>query len=109
MVKDRELHQTMLARQSRLLLRQMTDGLWEFMALLDLAELDADPIIDQMIAFVDFSNENSNTAADQKITFAETMSEEVREGSAKELKYYEPVRAMDEDILWLKLYFRKEK
>ena len=49
MVKDREMHQTMIARQSRLLLRQITEGLWEFMALLDLTELDIDPIIDQMI------------------------------------------------------------
>ena len=51
MVEDRSLQQTMAARQSRKMLRDMTRGLWDFMALLDLNEAEVDPIVDHMIQF----------------------------------------------------------
>ena len=40
-------------------MKEIVEGLWEFMDLLDLTELDIDPIIDQMIDFVDSSSEIS--------------------------------------------------
>ena len=52
MVEDRSLQQTLAARQSRKMLRDMTRGLWDFMAQLDLNEAEVDPIIDHMIHFV---------------------------------------------------------
>merc|ERR1711862_866626 len=57
MVNDRGLQQTMAARQSRRLLREMTKGLWDFMSLLDLSESEVDPIIEHMLKFVKFANE----------------------------------------------------
>ena len=103
MVKDREMHQTLIARQSRLLLREILEGLWEFMKLLDLTELDVDPIIEQMIEFVDSSSERS-------ITFnniALQNTNQVKDGDR--LKYFQPIRVMDSDILWLKLHSKKGK
>ena len=50
MVIDRELHQTMIARQSRLLLDDMVAGMWELMELLDLDELESDKIIELMLS-----------------------------------------------------------
>ena len=51
MVEDRSLQQTMAARQSRKMLRDMTRGLWDFMALLDLNEAEVDPIMDHMLKY----------------------------------------------------------
>ena len=92
MVCDRGLQQTMAARQSRRLLREMTKGLWDFMALLDLSESEVDPIIDHMLHFVRFAQDNHSLVfrpGDEKI--------------ASEFEaYFTPVRQMDSDILWLK-------
>ena len=99
MAKDREMHQTLIARQSRLLLRKMVDGLWEFMDLLELGELESDPIIDQMIDFVNSSSELQMTY--DNVAFKEP------EQKVKIQQYYDPLRAMDSDILWLKQYRNK--
>ena len=104
MAKDREMHQTMIARQSRSLLQEITEGLWEFMAQLDLTELDIDPVVEQMINFVNSSNQ---------LSFKEKNNcnriEKVADDSAAEtLKYYSPDRVIDDDTLWLKLYFEKK-
>ena len=104
MAKDREMHQTMIARQSRSLLQEITEGLWEFMAQLDLTELDIDPVVEQMINFVNSSNQ---------LSFKEKNNcnriEKVADDSAAEtLKYYTPDRVIDDDTLWLKLYFEKK-
>ena len=91
MVEDRSMHQTLAARQSRKMLRDMTRGLWDFMALLDLNEAEVDPIIDHMIQFVDFAQSNPKLVyrcGDESKVNSET--------------YYKPVRQMDSDILWLK-------
>lgn len=91
MVEDRSMHQTLAARQSRKMLRDMTRGLWDFMALLDLNEAEVDPIIDHMIQFVDFAQSNPKLVyrcGDESNVNSET--------------YYKPVRQMDSDILWLK-------
>ena len=50
MVEDRSLQQTMAARQSRKMLRDMTSGLWDFMALLDLNEAEVDQLQLSLIA-----------------------------------------------------------
>ena len=94
MAKDREMHQTLIARQSRLLLRKMVDGLWEFMDLLELGELESDPIIDQMIDFV-------NSSSELQVTYDNVAFKEPKHKD-KIQQYYDPLRAMDSDILWLK-------
>ena len=62
------------------------------MALLDLSESEVDPIIDHMLQFVKFAQENHTLVyrpGDEKI--------------ASEFEdYFRPVRPMDSDILWLK-------
>ena len=98
MVKDREMHQTLIARQSRLLQKEIIEGLWEFMALLELNELDVDPIISQMIDFVNSLNEKSITY--ENLVFQETTKEHSNEST---IQYFDPIRPMDSDILWLKL------
>ena len=101
MVKDREMHQTMIARQSRSLYRQMIEGLWEFMALLELSELDVDPIIDQMINFVDHSKTSKNENLELNSSHVQYVNEEV-------LTYFDPTRSIESDILWLKLNSRRK-
>ena len=101
MAKDREMHQTLIARQSRTLLRKMIDGLWEFMTLLELGELESDPIIDQMIDFVESSKE-------LQITYDNIALKTPKE-SNETLPYFDPLRVMDSDILWLKLYSKNKK
>ena len=99
MAKDREMHQTLIARQSRLLLRKMVDGLWEFMDLLELGELESDPIIDQMIDFV-------NSSSELQVTYDNVAFKEPKHKDEIQ-RYYDPLRAMDSDILWLKQYRNK--
>ena len=53
------------------------------MALLNLSEKEVEPIIDEMIEFIDFARKNPK------------MFE-------KSIKF-EPLRSVDSDILWLKL------
>ena len=83
MVADREMHQTLLARQSRLLLSEMMVGLWDLMELLDLNELESDVIVEQMLDFTGSGDETSKTHTD-----------------------FVPKRTIDSDILWLKLEAR---
>lgn len=72
----------------------MTQGLWDFMALLDLNETEVDPIIDHMIQFVNFAQNN------RELVF---RSGDVSNADLKKkAAYFEPVRQMDVDILWLK-------
>ena len=99
MVKDREMHQTLIARQSRLLQKEMIEGLWEFMALLELNELDVDPIISQMIDFVNSLNEKSIKY--ENVVFQEPAK--VNSNESNNIQYFDPIRPMDSDILWLKL------
>lgn len=99
MVKDREMHQTLIARQSRLLQKEMIEGLWEFMALLELNELDVDPIISQMIDFVNSLNEKSIKY--ENVVLQETTK--VNSNESHNIQYFDPIRPMDSDILWLKL------
>ena len=99
MVKDREMHQTLIARQSRLLQKEMIEGLWEFMALLELNELDVDPIISQMIDFVDSLNEKSIKY--ENVVFQEPTK--VNSNESNNIQYFDPIRPMHSDILWLKL------
>lgn len=82
MVSDRRFHQTMISRQSRHLLTEMTIGLWDFMALLELNEVEVDPIIDNAIDFVTFAQKNPKMF-DKPVNL-------------------DPVRILDSDILWLK-------
>ena len=96
MAKDREMHQTLIARQSRVLLRKMVEGLWEFMALLELGELESDPIIDEMISFVDSSGEF-------EVTYDNIALKQPKDNAEVTL-YYDPLRVMDSDILWLKQF-----
>ena len=101
MTKDCEMHQTLIARQSRTLLRKMIDGLWEFMTLLELGELESDPIIDQMIDFIESSKE-------LQVTY-DNIAMKRPNDSNEFLHYFDPLRVMDNDILWLKLYSNKNK
>jgi len=97
MVEDRSLQQTMAARQSRKMLRDMTSGLWDFMALLDLNEAEVDPIVDHMIQFVEFAQSNP-----QLIYNTSTSNPSMGTVQSNVDTYYEPVRKMDADILWIK-------
>ena len=92
MVEDRGLQQTLAARQSRRLLREMTRGLWDFMALLDLSELEVDAIIEHMLNFSRFIE------AHPDLIFRGHSGGCVEEYKA----YFKPQRLMDADILWLK-------
>merc|ERR1712110_555267 len=93
------MHQTLIARQSRLLQKEMIEGLWEFMALLELNELNVDPIISQMIDFVNSLNENSIKY--ENVVFQEATK--VNSNVSNTIQYFDPIRPMDSDILWLKL------
>ena len=75
MVEDRSLQQTMAARQSRKMLRDMTRGLWDFMALLDLNEAEVDPIVDHMIQFVEFAQSNPQLIYDTSTSNQSTVSQ----------------------------------
>ena len=91
---DRGLQQTLAARQSRRLLREMTRGLWDFMALLDLSESEVDPIIEHMLNFTRFVETHPD------LIFRNSAGS----SSVEEYKaYFKPKRQMDADILWLKL------
>ena len=81
-VQDRNFRNTTLGRQSRHLLAQIVSGLWQFMSDLNLRESETDPIIDEMIEFVELSKSKPRSF---------------------EVQSFKPVRTMDEDILWLKL------
>jgi len=73
---------TRISKKSWKLLEEMTKGLWEFMALLELSEFEVDPIIENMMEF------------------SETMK------NCKNCHYkldLEPLSRMNEDVLWLKL------
>merc|ERR1712051_147177 len=97
MVNARGLQQTMAARQSRRLLREMTKGLWDFMSLLDLSESEVDPIIEHMLQFVKFANEN------RSLIFRGQGDQKNDDKMVSEFEaYFTPVRQMDSDILWLK-------
>ncbi len=102
MVKDRSLQQTMAARQSRRLLREMTQGLWDFMALLDLDETEAEPIIDHMIQFVKFAEAN------RELVYRHGDLGDL-DGLENKTAYFQPVRQMDADILWLKTLAEENK
>ena len=75
MVEDRSLQQTMAARQSRKMLRDMTSGLWDFMALLDLNEAEVDPIVDHMIQFVEFVQSNPQLIYNTSTSNPSTVSQ----------------------------------
>lgn len=86
MVADRDKHATLIARQSRTLLRQMIRGMWDFMEQLDLDELETDEVIEEMIEFVNFMQEHKKDGE------AGIMVEEFR-----------PSRVLDHDTLRMKL------
>ena len=79
MVNDRERHATLVARQTRTLLRNLTRGLWDFMATLQLDEPEVDAVVAEIM------------------DFAETQEDKVMER-------YVPVRTLDRDTLWLKMH-----
>ena len=85
MVNDRERHATLVARQSRALLRNLTSGLWDFMATLRLDEREVDAVVAEVMAF---AAENADDA----------------ERGEKVMERYVPVRTLDRDTLWLKMH-----
>ena len=82
MVNDRERHATLVARQTRTLLRNLTRGLWDFMATLQLDEPEVDTVVTEIMDFA----ENAE-AQDDKV-----------------MERYVPVRTLDRDTLWLKMH-----
>ena len=78
MVDDRERHATLVARQSRNLLRNLTRGLWDFMATLQLDEAEVDAVVAEVMRFA--------------------------EGGAGGTERYVPARPLDRDTLWLKTH-----
>ena len=74
----------------------MTKGLWDFMSLLDLSESEVDPIIDHMLQFVKFANEN------RSLVFRDQGDKKDDKMASEFEAYFTPVRQMDSDILWLK-------
>jgi hypothetical protein len=90
MVQDRDRHATLIARQSRLLLRNLVHGIWDFMLLLDLDEAEVDTVIGEMIEFVEYVK-----AEEEKENKKGSGSESVQE-------HFVPRRTLDRDTLWLK-------
>ena len=82
MVNDRERHATLVARQTRTLLRNLTRGLWDFMATLQLDEPEVDTVVAEIMDFA----ENAEVQDD------------------KVMERYVPVRTLDRDTLWLKMH-----
>ena len=78
MVDDRDRHATLVARQSRNLLRNLTRGLWDFMATLQLDEAEVDAVVAEVMRFA-----------------------ESAEGG---MERYVPARPLDRDTLWLKTH-----
>ena len=67
------------------------------MSLLDLSESEVDPIIEHMLQFVKFANEN------RSLVFRGGQGDKKDDKVASEFEaYFTPVRQMDSDILWLK-------
>ena len=60
-------------------------GLWNFMELLQLSESEVEPIVNEMVDYVTFSRQHSKLFDKAAID------------------YFEPVRQVDSDILWIKL------
>ena len=89
MIADRDKHATLIARQSRSLLRQMIRGLWDFMEQLDLDELETDEVIDEMIEFVRFMEQQ----------------QQQEEGDKAKIEEFQPSRVMDHDTLKMKLSY----
>ena len=85
MIKSREMHQTRASWQARKQLLEITLGLWQFMAQLDFSEAESDPIIEQMLQFVNFAQEQQIQNEKQPVT-----------------ESFMPQRQIDVDILWLK-------
>ena len=85
-VQDRNFRNTTLGRQSRNLLADIVAGLWQFMGDLNLRESETELIIDEMIEFVELSKSKPKMF---------------------EAQNFQPVRTMDDDILWLKLMYRR--
>ena len=83
MVDDRERHATLVARQSRNLLRNLTRGLWDFMATLQLDEAEVDTVVAEVMRF------------------AEGGADADAEGV---MERYVPARPLDRDTLWLKTH-----
>ena len=82
MVNDRERHATLVARQTRTLLRNLTRGLWDFMATLQLDEPEVDTVVAEIMDFA----ENAEVQDDMV------------------MERYVPVRTLDRDTLWLKMH-----
>lgn len=80
--KDSRKEHTLAARQARKLLANIVHGLWNFMKLLDLNELEVDAILEQLIEFIEVSDKS--------------LSEDGRHC------YIMPSRRQDCDALWLK-------
>eukprot|EP00094_Tigriopus_californicus_P007931 TCALIF_07635-PA protein Name:"Similar to TTI1 TELO2-interacting protein 1 homolog (Homo sapiens)" AED:0.15 eAED:0.15 QI:56/0.85/0.87/1/0.85/0.87/8/48/808 len=91
MIQDRNRHQTLIARQSRRLLQSLMEGLWDFMALLDLDEREVDLIVEEMLEFVRFARE--------QIICEESQLE----------SYFKPKRLVDHDTLMMKLEFQRSQ
>ena len=81
MVDDRERHATLVARQSRNLLRNLTRGLWDFMATLQLDEAEVDAVVAEVMRFAEGGPD--------------------AEGG---MERYVPARPLDRDTLWLKTH-----
>ena len=81
MVRDRERHATLVARQSRTLLRNLVSGLWDFMATLQLDEAEVDTVVAEIIDFADDA-----------------------EDRGKMMEEFVPTRTLDRDTLWLKMH-----
>ena len=81
MVDDRERHATLVARQSRNLLRNLTRGLWDFMATLQLDEAEVDAVVAEVMRFA-----------------------ESGAGAEGGMERYVPARPLDRDTLWLKTH-----
>ena len=82
MVDDRERHATLVARQSRNLLRNLTRGLWDFMATLQLDEAEVDAVVAEVMRFVESGAEGAEGGTER----------------------YVPARPLDRDTLWLKTH-----
>ena len=83
MVDDRERHATLVARQSRNLLRNLSRGLWDFMATLQLDEAEVDAVVAEVMRFAESGD---------------------GEDDNRGMERYVPARPLDRDTLWLKTH-----
>ena len=86
----------------RRILSKLVDGIWDFLDLLDLQPLEADPVIELLVQHM--GNKLTTTGTTER---CEGSGTELSARESKEVNsFFKPKRNVDANILWLKLNCR---